>query len=101
MASGGIAHERRRHKRDLTTVPMSYSLPASKGTKAQKSEAANGITLNISGRGICFYTQICLEKGMPVNITSRALWEQPRHGTVQWCRKITEELYRVGVSFAD
>ena len=99
MASGGIAHERRRHKRDLTTVPMSYHLVVSKG--AQKGETANGITLNISGKGICFYTQICLEEGTPVNITSRALWERARQGTVKWCRKITEELYRVGVSFAD
>ena len=99
MSSGGIARERRRGKRDLTTVPMSYNVTAASRTQPGKGGAANGITLNISNSGICFYTQICLEEGISVDITSRALWEQPRHGTVKWCRKITEELYRVGVSF--
>ncbi|MDA8162869.1 MAG: PilZ domain-containing protein [Desulfobacteraceae bacterium] len=101
MSSGGIAHEKRREKRDLITVPMSYCLAAASGAQPQKERAASGITLNISGEGICFYTQICLEEGVAVNISSRALRERPRHGTVRWCRKITEELYRVGVSFKD
>ncbi len=96
MATGGVAHEKRRHKRDLVTVPVSYS-PA----QASGAQAANGITLNISDSGICFYTQNRLEQGTILHISSRAFWEEPRTGTVMWCRKITEELYRVGVIFND
>ena len=101
MSSVGATHERRRGKRELTTVPMSYNVAVTEGAQPEKTGAANGITLNTSGKGICFYTQICLEQDVPVNVTSKALWEQPRHGTVKWCGKITEELYRVGVSFED
>ena len=100
MASGGIAHERRRQKRDLTTVPMSF-VAGSGAANTKKGEALNGITLNVSDSGICFYTQTCLEESTPATITSKAIWEQPRPGTIMWCRKITEELYRVGVKLAD
>ena len=96
MATGGVAHEKRRHKRDLVTVPVSYG-PAA----AADDQAAGGITLNISDSGICFYTQGRLEQGSTLYVSSRAFWEGPRKGTVMWCRKITEEFYRVGLAFSD
>ncbi len=104
MATGGVAHEKRRHKRDLVTVPVSYSpapAPVSGRPSGAGAQAANGITLNISDSGICFYTQGRLEQGTALQISSRAFWEEPRTGTVMWCRKITEELYRVGLTFHD
>ncbi|MDA8325016.1 MAG: PilZ domain-containing protein [Nitrospiraceae bacterium] len=101
MATGGIAHERRRHKRDLTTVPMSYTAFPPEGAGPQKGEATNGITLNVSDTGICFYTQCLIEEGVSVVITSNAIWDEPKRGTIKWCRKITDELYRVGVILSD
>ncbi len=80
---------------------MSYTATPSAEAGPRKSESVNGITLNISDCGICFYTQSCLEEGMPVIITSKAIWDEPRQGMVKWCRKITEELYRVGVTLTD
>ena len=100
MATGGVAHEKRRHKRDLVTVPVSYG-PAAADEQAAGGHAAGGITLNISDSGICFYTQDRLEQGSTLYVSSRAFWEGPRKGTVMWCRKITEELYRVGLAFSD
>ncbi len=99
MATGGVAHEKRRHKRDLVTVPVSYSLALAAEAEAPGGHAANGITLNISDSGICFYTQMRLEQGATLYVSSKAFWEEPRKGTVMWCRKITEELYRVGLTF--
>ncbi len=99
MATGGVAHEKRRHKRDLVTVPVSYSYAPEADERALGGHAANGITLNISDSGICFYTQTRMEQGAALYISSKAFWEGPRKGTVMWCRKITEELYRVGLTF--
>ncbi len=99
MASGGILHEKRRHKRDLVTVPVSYG-PAASVTETP-GQIAKGITLNISDSGVCFYTQKRLEQGATLYLSSKSFWEKPRMGSVMWCRKITEELYRVGLTFTD
>ena len=100
MATGGILHEKRRHKRDLVTVPVSYSLAGAPDAEAS-GHAVKGITLNVSDSGICFYTQSRLDQGITLYLSSRAFWEEPRKGTVMWCRKITEELYRVGLTFIE
>lgn len=92
-----MANERRIHRRDLITVPVTCSYPEG---ETRKSLTTSGITLNFSDTGLCFYTNTALEEGIELEITSKAIWNTPRKGTVKWCRKITEELYRVGATLS-
>lgn len=91
-----MPEEKRKTRRDIITVPVNYSYSA-KAEGAPVKQDTSGITLNVSEKGICFYTHMCLEEGAPISLTSKAIWESPKKGAVKWCRKITEELYRVGI----
>ena len=92
METDGVAHERRWHRRALITVPIKlYCRPP-------RDEAVNGVTHNVSDTGIGVYIENSLDDGMPVIIRSRAVGEDPRHGVIRWCKKISERLYRVGVT---
>lgn len=96
MAESDPVQEKRDRKRDLITVPVSYSYSIQEQGQI-KSFTMNGISLNVSDTGVCFYTHIRLEDGTALNVYGRALWDGARKGNVQWCRKITEGLFRVGV----
>ena len=98
MIGGGTSEERRKQRRDLITLPISYSYASLNDSGTYKSLTTNGITLNISDSGMCFYTHVRLDEGLPVNVSSRAIWDTQKKGVIKWCRKITEELYRVGLS---
>ncbi len=93
-----MPEERRRQRRDLITVPINYSYTYITDQDNIKSVSTSGITLNVSDSGMCFYTNVPLQEGKEINIFSKAIWENPKKGMVKWCRKITEELYRVGVT---
>lgn len=85
-----MTDEKRRQKRELITVPVNYNGPPWAGP-------ACGISLNLSETGMCFYTPMPLDEGVPLEVTSKAIWDNPRPAVVKWCRRITEELYRVGI----
>jgi len=92
-----MSEERRRDRRDLITVPLNFSYSFKDRDEKEKSFTTNGISLNVSPSGMCFYTHMPLDEGTVIHLSSKAIWETPMKGAVKWCRKITEELYRVGV----
>ncbi|MDA8174895.1 MAG: hypothetical protein M0018_09950 [Nitrospiraceae bacterium] len=96
MAEGEQLTEKRDSKRDLVTVPISYNYSIQEQGET-RNFTMSGISLNLSDAGICFYTHVRLEDGTALNVYGRALWDGARKGTVKWCRKITEGLFRVGV----
>jgi hypothetical protein len=91
--------ERRRQRRDMITVPANFSASFTGGSEDARLPCGNGITLNVSGAGLCLYTPLPLEEGLSVEVSSQAIRLGPRKGAVRWCRKITEDLYRVGIVF--
>jgi hypothetical protein len=88
-----MTEEKRRQRRELITVPVNYSYVSGE----PEASATSGITLNLSDTGMCFYTHMPLAEGAPLKVSSTAIWEEPRPAVVKWCRRITEELYRVGI----
>jgi hypothetical protein len=92
-----MSEERRRARRDLITVPLNFTYSYKDSEQKEKSATTNGISLNVSPRGMCFYTHLMLGEGTELTLSSKAIWDVPKKGIVRWCRKITEELYRVGL----
>ncbi len=88
-----VPKERRRDKRRLD-----MSMPCVILTDHKTSEA--GTTFNISEGGMCVFSDKSLDAGRVIDIQCRALWDQPKTGTVKWCRKIKHDLYRIGISFS-
>ncbi len=88
--------EARAQKRE----PVTFSVACSYSSEDQgrtESFTRRGISLDLSETGICIYTSVNLNEGMPLNVYGEAAWNGPRKGTVRWCKMITEELFRVGV----
>jgi len=96
-----MSEERRRDRRDLITVPLNFSYSYKDQEEKVKSLSTNGISLNVSSSGMCFYTHMLLDEGTDLSLLSKAIWEIPKKGVVRWCRKITEELYRVGIQLRE
>lgn len=92
-----MSEERRKKRRDIITVPVNYSYSVQPGGGGPKKQSTSGISLNVSDAGMCFYTHMPLQEGARISVSSKAIWEASKKGVVKWCRKITEELYRVGV----
>ena len=59
-----------------------------------------GTTFDIGKGGMCVFSHKCLEVGHVIEIQCESIWDKPKIGTVKWCDKIEQNLYRVGVLFS-
>ena len=89
-----ILRERRRFYRIRIDLPIQFTFSDKDETKQKE-----GIALDISDTGMCFYTDAPLQEGSQLQLSVQYVWDTPRGSTVRWCNMITHDLYRVGVSF--
>jgi hypothetical protein len=86
--------ERRRYYRIRIDLPIYFTFSDKHEIKQKE-----GVSLDISDTGMCFYTDAPLQKGAQLQLSVQYVWDSPRGSTVRWCNMITNDLYRVGVSF--
>jgi hypothetical protein len=91
-----ILRERRRYYRIRIDLPICFTFSDKDKHEIKQKE---GVSLDISDTGMCFYTDAPLQKGAPLQLSVKHVWESPIRSTVRWCTMITNNLYRVGVSF--
>jgi hypothetical protein len=61
--------------------------------------SGSGVTTNLSRGGLCFYAYHHLGEGQEVNVHSHQIARSPLLAKVRWCERISNTLYRVGLSF--
>lgn len=89
-----VLRERRRNYRIRVDLPIQFTFSSGHGINMKE-----GVSLDISDTGMCFYTDAPLSEGIDLQLNMKYIWESPKKSTVMWCSMITHDLYRVGVSF--
>ena len=89
-----VLSERRQNYRIRIDLPINFTFFTGHGINLKE-----GVSLDISDTGMCFYTDAPLSKGINLQMSMKHVWESPKKSTVVWSSMITPELYRVGVSF--
>ena len=89
-----ILRERRLYYRIKVDLPIHFTFSDNQGTKQKE-----GISLDISDTGMCFYTDEPLQEGVLLQLSVQYVWDTPRSSSVRWCNMVTNDLYRVGISF--
>ena len=101
LMSMSTERTRRANRRDecrtAAVTPISYSYSYVDELEL-KCLSARGISVNMSESGMCLYTNNQLQDGLDLKLYSQNLFESPKAAVVQWCDKINEELYKVGVT---
>ena len=57
-----------------------------------------GVALNVSLSGVSTYSNISFKIGFALKVRSKTLWENTRDAKVKWCKKIDDDLYKLGFS---
>ena len=89
-----VLSERRQNYRIRIDLPFNFTFSTGRGINLKE-----GVSLDISDTGMCFYTDAPLSEGINLQLSMKHVWESPKKSTVVWCSMITPDLYRVGVSF--
>jgi hypothetical protein len=88
-----LPEERRDKGRFGISVPCDFC--------EEGADADSGTTFDVSKEGMCIFSYRPLEVGHKINVTSKDLWDEPRTGIVQWCRRVKHNLYRIGILISD
>ncbi|MDO9289570.1 MAG: hypothetical protein Q7T83_12380 [Thermodesulfovibrionales bacterium] len=59
----------------------------------------DGIIIDVSNAGLGIFTHKPVTEGAGLKIHGEGLWENSKHATVKWCRKIASDIYRAGIVF--
>lgn len=59
-----------------------------------------GLTLDRSENGVCLMSYKHFDADISIMTYGKATGNIPRYATVRWCDKITDGLYRTGISFS-
>lgn len=91
-------NEKRTNKRAVYSVTVEYSYSFVKdGSLGCKTGA--GITTNISSGGLGLYTDRMLKAGQDLKVFSKSMAESPKKAVVRWCKKISDDMFKVGLMF--
>ncbi len=64
----------------------------------EKTDRNSGICVNASNSGLCFYSHQYFIEEQELDFDELFPWDGPKSGTVRWCIRINDQLYKVGVS---
>lgn len=87
--------ERRDGRRNLFTVTIEYSLTDEVSDKFIRK--GQGLTTNISNNGIGLILTAPVEEGQRIALYGEKLTNNPLTGSVRWCTKISDGIYRTGL----
>ncbi len=90
--------EKRAEKRELFTVTLEYACTSVDDGRLS-CFTSSGVSTNLSTSGMGFYTEGALKRGHDLTLYSSKISLVPVNAKVRWCSKLSESLYRVGVSF--
>ena len=89
-----ILKERRRQKRYLISLPVTYLF-----SDKHKVDSNDGTAFDFSDSGMSFYTDTPLFKGHNLQVHTQ-IWKSSQKSIVKWCSKKYLNIYKVGVSFS-
>src|SRR6266545_2795760 len=91
----GLRLERRVEEREPIIGNTVITGPFGNGSR----DGFEGITANVSSSGACVYTCREVETGLAVTICSQVFGTSPKNASIRWCRKVTQEVFSLGLSF--
>jgi hypothetical protein len=77
---------------------IGMSMPCIVTTDTNTSD--EGTTFDFGKGGMCVFSNKYLDAERDIEIQCKAIWDQPKNGTVKWCHKIKHNLYRTGIAFS-
>jgi hypothetical protein len=91
-----LIQRERAEKRDLFTVTVEYFLPSND----PDNDCSKGVgqTTNISDKGLCILLHCPVDEGQCMALYGSKLSSRLITGQVRWCSKLSEGIYRVGLS---
>jgi len=57
-----------------------------------------GMLFDLSTSGLCIFTHRPLNEGTELRLEGTRLWENAKYAVVKWCKPISTDIYRVGLS---
>lgn len=84
--------DRRDGKRATLVAPVNCSI------LAEGNGEFSGILVDMSGDGIGLYTYYELDEGHDIELCSDVLWGECKTASVMWSKKVSKDLFRVGLS---
>lgn len=94
MATGKKNEDARREVREVIIGQVSCSY-----TSGSDEPGFEGIIIDVSNAGLGIFTHKPVTEGAGLKIHGEGLWENSKHATVKWCRKIASDIYRAGLVF--
>lgn len=91
--------EHRQAKRSVISVPVSFSDPAERS--AEKKEVLKGTTADFSTSGLGIFSHIELKPDTLLEIECRDIWDDPKKFAVQWCSRVIQNFYHIGLEVKD
>ncbi|GAB4389579.1 MAG: hypothetical protein Kow0025_15830 [Thermodesulfovibrionales bacterium] len=89
--------DRRSTHRKKLVAPVDYAcFPNGGGNVFDFME--RGITFDFSDSGLSFFINRHLDEGRDLALRCDNIWKADRVGTVRWCRPLSFNLFKVGVS---
>jgi hypothetical protein len=91
-----FVRKERAEKRNLFTVTVEYSVPAND----PDGDCSKGVgqTTNISKRGLGLILNCPVDEGQCMALYGSRLADGLMTGQVRWCSKLSDGIYRVGLS---
>lgn len=90
--------EKRAEKRELFTVTIEYTYTSLNEGRIS-CQTNSGLSVNLSASGLGFYTDKALQQGQRLTLYSKKLKDFTIEAQVRWCSKLSDSIYRMGVSF--
>ena len=87
--------EHRQTKRSLISVPVSFPDPAER--PVEKKKVLKGTTADFSTSGLGIFSDIELKPDTIVEIECRDIWDNPKKFSVQWCSRVIQNFYHIGL----
>ncbi len=88
--------ERRKSPRNtyITTVDFLLSKESQNGANALQ----RGITINISSSGMCLYVFNPVKEGEEIQLYSHSIDPPCRTAKIKWVKRVTRDVYKVGIN---
>jgi hypothetical protein len=69
--------------------------------KTLSQAAQNGLAFDLSKTGACIYTQKEFSQGETIKVLCKKYGDAPIKSEICWCKKLDDNLFKVGLKFRD
>ncbi len=91
-----LKQERRKYPRDIVVTTIDYAFSESIHEEVHEA-AKRAVTVNVSNSGLCLYLFSPVREGQEIKLYASFFPEHCKCATVRWVKKISSDLFKVGL----